>query len=316
MKRKQRTTAEFIQDSKVLHGEMYDYSLVTYKRIDAKVIIVCSLHGQFEQTPHSHLIYKSGCPECARDQRSGNIVTFIRKSTQVHGDKYDYSTVNYINNNTKVIITCPIHGLFSQLPTNHISRGSGCPECGNIDRGHSNKLKFHEVVSKANDVHNNKYFYIEEGYTNVSGKLKIVCPEHGLFVQRPTNHIYMTQGCPQCADYGVYTKHYFNERPHMKDVDAILYLISLTSGSEQFYKIGITRRSVEQRFQTIKGYNYEKLYSWSKTLFEVFEIEQLILTEFSTYKFSPANKIGGDSECFNLDTRELDHMLTRIRQLL
>ena len=53
---------------------------------------------------------------------------FFEKTKKVHGDKYDYSKVEYVNTNTKVCIICPIHGEFLQTPHNHI-RGCGCPKC-------------------------------------------------------------------------------------------------------------------------------------------------------------------------------------------
>lgn len=53
---------------------------------------------------------------------------FIEKSKVIHGDRYDYSRVNYKNNKTKVCIICPIHGEFWQRPNNHLS-GQGCPYC-------------------------------------------------------------------------------------------------------------------------------------------------------------------------------------------
>ena len=53
---------------------------------------------------------------------------FIKKAREIHGDKYDYSKVNYVNNETPVCIICPEHGEFLQQPTNHL-RGCSCPYC-------------------------------------------------------------------------------------------------------------------------------------------------------------------------------------------
>ena len=54
---------------------------------------------------------------------------FIEKARSIHGDFYDYSKVEYVNNYTKVTITCSIHGEFQQKPVYHLG-GSGCYECG------------------------------------------------------------------------------------------------------------------------------------------------------------------------------------------
>jgi len=314
MKRLKRTTESFIIEANGIHNNKYDYSNAVYTRIDHKVKIVCSKHGMFEQTPHTHLIYKSGCPECFQDRNGDTTETFIAKAQRIHGGKYNYSNVEYKNNSTKVEIVCAEHGVFEQLPGNHISRESGCPKCAYIERGKNNRVSSADIITKANEVHNNKYEYILDRHKGVSAKLKIICPVHGLFLQKGTNHIYMKQGCPKCADYGVYTGHYFKERPEMKNVDALLYIMSFTKGKEQFFKIGITRRSVEQRFHTTNGYKYDCLHQWQGTLFDVFTIEQKMLQEWRAFKYKPQNKIGGDSECLNLSPSDFDKLISQIRE--
>lgn len=314
MKRTRRTTKTFISEASKIHKNKYDYSLTKYVRIDHKITIICPIHGPFQQTPHTHLIYKSGCPSCFQERNGDTKEIFISKSRQVHGDKYDYSLVKYRNNSTKVTIICPIHGPFNQLPGNHINRRSGCPTCACTVRAEKRKMSFDEMITKAKEIHNNKYKYVPEGYTNVSGNLKIICPDHGLFSQRGTNHIYMKQGCPLCANCGVYTGHYFKERPHMKTVDGTLYLISLHSSKERFYKIGITRRSIEQRFAPLKHYQYDCLYQWNGTLFDVFNLEQSILKKFANFKYTPTLKLGGESECFKLNKSQFNSLVEYVYQ--
>lgn len=120
-----KTTEEFIQESKSIHGEKYDYSLSEYKNNRTKVKIICSKHGVFQVTPNSHLSKKVGCNECNK----GQFEEFLLKSEKVHGDKYDYSQVKYNGNHrTKINILCKKHGLFRQLPSNHM-KGNGCPIC-------------------------------------------------------------------------------------------------------------------------------------------------------------------------------------------
>ena len=114
-----------------VHGNRYDYSKVNYQGMVRKVVISCSEHGYFEQTPSSHL-NGSGCPQCGlnsqMDKRKLPKEDFISRSVKVHGNKYNYSNVNYINNSTEVEITCPKHGEFLQQPQFHMN-GSGCPNC-------------------------------------------------------------------------------------------------------------------------------------------------------------------------------------------
>ena len=128
------TTEEFINQSNIIHNYKYDYSKVNYIDYDTEVIIICPKHGDFKQTPHGHLS-GHGCQTCAREYtglcNKSNLEEFKKNGNIVHGEgTYDYSKVNYINNQTEVIIICPIHGDFPQTPANHL-QGEGCPSCRN-----------------------------------------------------------------------------------------------------------------------------------------------------------------------------------------
>jgi hypothetical protein len=124
---KKITTKEFIKRSIKVHGNKYSYGKAVYVNSWTRVVIVCPTHGEFLQTPNCHTIQRQGCPKCAGKKKHTN-ESFIKKATKVHGNKYSYNKVSYININTKVIIICPKHGMFLQTPTNHFS-GYGCPNC-------------------------------------------------------------------------------------------------------------------------------------------------------------------------------------------
>lgn len=116
----------FIEKSKKIHGDTIDYSKLDMT--DKKVKLRCKIHDEwFEQDKRNHLMY-SGCKKCILEKHSLSQDEFIEKSKEVHGDKYDYSKVNYINNKTPVTIICPAHGEFIQLPYEHM-RGKGCNIC-------------------------------------------------------------------------------------------------------------------------------------------------------------------------------------------
>ena len=121
-------TKEFIDKCLKIHENRYDYSLVDYKNNKTKIKIICPIHGVFEQYPYAHLKKKQGCNLCYKKNMFDDIYTFIEKSNLIHNNKYDYSLTNYINSKTKVKIICPKHGVFEQIPNDHIN-GSGCPKC-------------------------------------------------------------------------------------------------------------------------------------------------------------------------------------------
>ena len=116
---------------------------------------------------------------------------FIKRANIIHNNYYNYSKTKYINMKTKINIICPIHNLFQQQAGNHIE-GKGCFECkGN------HRLTKKIFIEKSNKIHNNKYDYSDVKYINNKTKVKIICPLHKEFYQKPDNHM-MGQGCHPC----------------------------------------------------------------------------------------------------------------------
>lgn len=193
-------TESFIEKARKVHGNKYDYSKVDYKRSNQKVCIICPEHGEFWQTPNWHL-NGNGCPECGKIISSTcrllSKEEFINRSIKVHGEKYDYSKVDYINSNTKVCIICPEHGVFWQTPQSHMN-GQGCPDCGKIKASNSHKKTTKEFIEDARKVHGNKYSYEHTHYTGVYNSVTITCPIHGDFEQIASYHL-SGNGCQKCG---------------------------------------------------------------------------------------------------------------------
>lgn len=131
------TQEEFIRRAVFKHGDRYDYSKSIFTGVDNKVIIVCKQHGEFEQQAYSHFHNGAGCPVCsiglvldAATKRRLGKEEFVRRATLRHGDRYDYSEVEYSTCFSKVTIICPKHGVFLQVPASHTGpKGCGCPRC-------------------------------------------------------------------------------------------------------------------------------------------------------------------------------------------
>lgn len=124
---KKLTNHEFIEKAISIHGDLYNYDKFNYFKSSYKSIITCKIHGDFEQSPNNHLSGK-GCRYCKQRSYSYTTDEIIEKFIDSHGDKYDYSLVEYKNLTTKVRIICPIGGEFDILPQNHY-RGYGCSCC-------------------------------------------------------------------------------------------------------------------------------------------------------------------------------------------
>ena len=143
---------------------------------------------------------------------------FISRARSIHGGKYDYSKVDYVNSRTKVCIICSDHGDFWQLPSSHLS-GNGCPKCARVwTEAHRRNLQIssrcsrgmttEEWISRAKRVHGNKYDYSSTVYVNQRTSVDIICPVHGLFSQKADSHL-RGCGCRFCGyesenHYGVH----------------------------------------------------------------------------------------------------------------
>ena len=199
-KKRRLTNKEFFEKAISVHGYKYDYSQVEYRGNDILVTIVCREHGPFPQLPHNHWNGK-GCNDCgliaAADKRRLDQEEFLLRAEKVHGDYYDYSKVEYISVDKKVIIICPVHEEFEQRPQEHWRYG--CEDCGYIQGGLSNRLGTANFIEKAIEVHGNFYGYSDVEYSTNSVPVSITCETHGSFDQAPSSHL-QGAGCPSCKN--------------------------------------------------------------------------------------------------------------------
>lgn len=188
------STEKFIEKAKLIKNNniKYNYLKVNYINNKKKVIIICNEHGEFNQTPNSHL-RGDGCPICGDKYRplKSNTIDFIKKCNKVHDNKYCYDKVEYNGCFKKILIICRVHGEFYQQAWSHVT-GQGCPKC-------SSKTKTkEEYILEANQIHHNKYNYDQINYQNMTDKITIICNKHGKFKKRPLEHL-KGSGCPRCS---------------------------------------------------------------------------------------------------------------------
>jgi hypothetical protein len=193
------TTKEFIKRAINIHNDKYDYSQVVYVNNSTKVNIICSYHNKvFAVTPANHVDKKSGCPECYGNTIITTVI-FIEKAIEIHGYKYDYSKVDYVNGYTDIEIVCRIHKSFWQRPDNHIYQKSGCYECGRETSAQKQVQTKNEFIKSAQHIHGNKYDYSQVAYISNYIKIEIICKDHGAFWQKPYHHTDSGAGCPKCG---------------------------------------------------------------------------------------------------------------------
>lgn len=226
---------------------------------------------------------------------------FIERAIKVHGDKYNYSKVEYIDINTKINIICnkEEHYIFSQRPRGHLS-GNGCPKCKTL----SNQ----DFLNKSKLIHGNKYDYSKVKYINAHFKVIIRCknPEHGEFEQTPASHL-SGRGCKFCAREN-HEGHYSLNKSlrNYYNLSGCLYVIKMYNNEELFIKIGVSK-NYKQRFSRLMNeskYNIEEIsITYYKNFNEAIIKEHELHEKYKDYSYLPKNKFGGRNECFNEEIR-------------
>lgn len=186
----------FNQKAILLYNGLYKYDETSYTNSYTKMNIFCSEHGLFTLSPKQHLS-GSGCPKCKqlnRTDKSTRKMKFIQKAASIHNHTYDYADVKFINSTTPVAINCSIHGRFYQTPKNHTS-GCGCQMCAKELRS----VSFTVFIARSNNIHQNKYTYIQSDKNQMLDFVDIICPIHGIFNQRIGLHL-SGKGCKKCGD--------------------------------------------------------------------------------------------------------------------
>jgi len=213
-----------------------------------------------------------------------------------HGDRYDYSLVEYINGTTKVKIICSEHGIFEKQPELH-KKGIGCQKCAYRITNESKTTNQTNVIMQFNLTHNGDFDYTMVEYKNARSKIKIKCIKHDhIFEQRPDAHAAGRNGCDFC-------KQITNTRERFKNIKTTLYYVKI----DQVYKIGITTKPILERFsQDIRaGKDIELIMQKSYTDGSVaFDNEQYILKLCEKYKYEGVQIIvSGNTELFSSDIR-------------
>jgi len=296
------TMIRFVERASKIHSNRYDYSRVKFKSVECIVEIICPNHGLFSQRVMSHL-KGFGCDRCGRLSKAKKLghssQRFLEDAQKAHGNKYEYSLVEYTNALTNVTITCPYHGHFPQKPANH-TRGTGCPKCGDESAAMIRTRTTDEFIQEAKEVHGNLYDYSKVQYNSSHKKVEIGCLIHGSFRQSPVNHVRGNKsGCPGCALSG-----FDQTKP------GLLYYIAVKSNDgKTLYKIGITNLSIERRFPVADRSRIRVVKIWQFDIGHyAMERETIILNQFARYRYhGPAILRGsGNTELFIKDVLGLD----------
>lgn len=187
----------FIQESKKLYPDNFDYDEIEFIRIAKKIELKCKYHTYFPVIPSEHLNPKilNGCPYCQNKKKIKRTQKmFLWECFQKHGTKFDYSLVNFVSMEDDIQIACPEHGLKNVTPKYHLTSKYGCPSCGGTE-----KYTTETFIAQAKKVCFENYDYSLVKYVNNKERVWFICPEKHKFPMRPNNFL-SGQRCPVCAD--------------------------------------------------------------------------------------------------------------------
>lgn len=185
----------FLKKAREVHGDRYCYDKAVFRSLNYKVVVICRIHGEFEQSANHHT-QGGNCPICANEESAYTRDEWISRAVAIHGDKYDYSKALFERSYIKSTIICPEHGEFEQSATNHVIIGYGCKRCGDAMKGRA--LEQDEFIAKAKQIHGESYDYSGVEYVNTRTPVSISCAKGHSFDQVPNLHL-QGAGCPTCA---------------------------------------------------------------------------------------------------------------------
>ena len=298
----------FIQRAKAIHGDKYTYLSSRYTGTQNKVGVECGVHGVFYQYPSNHL-KGHGCPHCAGCGRKTKLQA-IADFKKVHGDKYDYSLVDYKGVDTKIKIVCKRHGVFEQTPYAH-AKGANCYHCAINEHPNLQYKDSGLIIDEFKKIHGDKYNYQKVEYKGAFSKVTIVCKEHGEFKQTPHSHK-QGRGCPVCGDLlkFTYTKlKYIESCNRNNNGMSSLYVIQLYSENEIFFKVGITKTTTKHRFRKLKEYQFNDVYVITGYAGFVFDLEKRLHSLLRPFRYQPSKHFHGHTECFSKIPKEVEKLL-------
>lgn len=291
-------TEQFIIKAQSIHLNQYDYSLVNYISSRDKVIIICNTcYNKFEQTPEHHLSKeKRGCKYCAYKKQKHTQKSFIDIAKNKYPN-FDYSNTIFIDMQTEITITCEKGHIFNICPKQHLRKG-GCMSCNNRDVKQHTTESF---IKAAKEIHNDKYDYSLVKYINNNIKVTIICKDH-TFEQIPRSHL-EGKGCKSCNLKSGFKRSSFIKNSIKNSINnkSIFYIIKCFNKNEEFYKIGITNRTIKQRYPDKKAmpYTYEIIKEVKGEAAFIWDLENKLKRNLNS-KYFPIIKFPGCvQECYS-----------------
>jgi hypothetical protein len=258
-----------------------DFKIIEFTNISAKIIVEDSNGCQYKKNK-------------AEQSLKSNF------TVQSIVDKYSYiqDKINQYHNN---LILIKYDGVKKRVTVEDENKFRYNPQCYDLIKGSKvtietcdNKEELFKF--KANKVHNNFYKYPIFKYINGKTRINVICPIHGDFNQICESHL-CGHGCPKCNTVGFSKESWLK---YLKVKLAFFYVLRVFNDNEEFIKVGITSKTVKDRYRTLKNYKIEIIKLIEDTPSKVYDIEKHFLKEFKKYRILPTLPFEGWSECLNI----------------
>ena len=294
-------TAYWVNMAKEIHGDKYDYSLVKYIDNETYVKIICPIHGVFPQRPNSHLSGKKGCQQCGRKRCGAQNAENAEQKYITQCEKYSCKFIRKIvENHSAIIFYTGLYGLEykTYFKTNKKI------ECNLTTVLDKTAFFIAESVKLTGKKYNHQYVI----YNGNKDPILLECNDCGyIFERRPNDHLTKTPDCMRCS----LLQRHFNGFSRKGFIDlcnknnngiGILYVIRCWDENEEFYKIGITSRSVGIRFQWSHHlpYKYEIVQEILCNPDVAWDLEKILHKLYINYDYRPLKNFGGKTECFKI----------------
>lgn len=221
---------------------------------------------------------------------------FIQDSINVHGDKFDYSLVNYIGTDRHVDIICKEHGVFSIKPRVFLRSNHGCQQCGMLSTADKNTLTMNNISQKIEKIYNDNYDLSSLKLIKNTNNISINCIHHGNLIFDKYRFL-SGRGCKLCRqDWGFKKSQFVNKYSHD---NCIFYTIECFNELERFIKIGITGKELKERFRDNLPYDYDVLNIKFGKADVIWDKENEIKKLIKPYKITPQLRFSGYTECFS-----------------
>jgi hypothetical protein len=271
------------------------------------VEVICNIHGSFFIRPNE-LLKGCGCTKCYHKRRVKDIELtydkFKKKLLEEGKGHLHIKEEDYKDRNSPLVFTCNIHGVqHTNRAYNLIENIYGCPKCGNHIKGSKRVVSLEEIKKRLFNKFRDKISIVDSSYTFSTTEATFICQEHGEYTNIVQYVLENKYPCKKCADkYGESDRAYY-------DKPTTLYYIKLIKDKVEYFKLGITTKSISERFHRLpqEGLTYEILLTKTfETGISAYHLEQFLLHKYNMniIDFILLPKSGGNSEIFNQDIYE------------